>query len=115
MIDRQGDREVIHALRHHHSDISKPHHTLHYFYFNSKAHAKNLAAELQNLDCFNIRVEAAKTPFFKRLLGSQNWSCVAEKTLIPSEENVFANTDQFNTLASKYNGEYDGWEADIVH
>lgn len=114
MSERDGDREVLQSLAGHGSDLSKPHHTIHYLYFKSNDRAHAAAAELRALGYEILRVERAPAPLLKRLFGPKEFSCIAEAHAVPSEEAVFATTDRMNELAARHGGAYDGWEADIV-
>jgi hypothetical protein len=114
MIDREGDRQVLRQLALHGSDLSKPHHTTH-FYFKSQEAAHAVASKLKDEGCDEIRIEPAPlTGWWQRLFGPREWSCIAETHAVPSEKQVFATTDRYNRLASKHGGKYDGWEAGIV-
>jgi hypothetical protein len=114
MTDHEGDRRVLEALRRYGSDLSKPHHTIHYLYLKSERAACAVAAELQRDGYTKIDVHRAPTPWWKRLLGKSTWSCIAETHAIPSEQGVFATSDRMTALAASHGGIYDGWEAGIV-
>ena len=115
MNDREGDRQVLAALAQYGSDLSKPHHTIHYFYFPTEQAAQSVGAQLKAAG-FTVDVsQAPPTSFWKRLFGPKEWVCVAENQAVPSEAAVFATTDRFNMLAQQNGGRYDGWEAGIVN
>jgi hypothetical protein len=114
MSERDGDREVLRNLAGYGSDLSKPHHTVHYLYFKSEASAQAAAAELRAAGYDKVRVERAPAPLLKRLFGPKEFSCLAETHAVPSEEAVFETTDRLNELAARHGGHYDGWDAGIV-
>ncbi len=114
MASREGDRNVLAALASAGADLSQPAHTIPFLYFKSMDAAKSAAIELQNAGYQNLRVHRAPTKsLWKRLFGPQEYSCIAETHAVPSEESVFATTDQMNALARKFGGNYDGWEASV--
>jgi len=114
MSEQDGDREVLGNLARYGSDLSKPHHTVHYLYFKSEAGAQAAASELRTEGYENVRVEREPAPLLKRLFGPKEFSCLAETHAVPSEEAVFATTDRMNDLARRHGGMYDGWDAGIV-
>ena len=114
MIDRADDRDVLQHLVGYGSDLSRPHHTIHFLYFKSKAAAETAADELRAAGYENVRVDRAPTlSLWARLFAYKQFSCIAETHVVPSEAAVFATTDRMNALAAKHGGNYDGWEAGI--
>ena len=114
MVSREGDRRVLAALASHGSNLAMPAQTIHFLYFKSMDDAKSAARELQAAGYQNLRVDRAPTKsLWKRLFGPHEYSCIAETHFVPSEQRVFATTDQMNALADKFGGEYDGWEASV--
>ncbi len=115
MIDREGDMQVLEALKSAGSDLTKPAHTVHYLCFKSREDAQFAADELAAEGYVNICVDRAAAPssIWKRLFARPSYVCIAEKYMVPSEEEVFRTTDRMNSLAHKLGGEYDGWEASV--
>jgi hypothetical protein len=112
MINRDGDRQVLAAMASYGANLSKPAHTIHYLYFKSLDAANSAAEELRTAGYQNLDVHRAPvTSIWKRLFGPKEFSCVAETHAVPEESAVFATTDRMNSLAAKYGGVYDGWEA----
>ncbi len=112
--EREGDLKVLAAMRSHGSDMSKPAHTIHFFYFKTMDSANAAANELRVAGFENLRVERAPTTsIWQKLFGPRVFSCVAETHAVPEQSAVFATTDRMNGLAAKLGGEYDGWEASI--
>ncbi len=114
MIDHEGDRDVLKALADHGSDLSKPHHIVYWFYFPSRGAANAVATRLKQQGFEIQRISPAPGPWWKRIFGSGQWSCVMETHVVPTEETMFRNTDLFNAIAAEFDGEYDGWEAGLV-
>src|SRR5579884_2315147 len=76
--DRAGDREVLQNLRNYGSDLSKPHHTVHYLYFKSIDAAQAAGAELREAGYTNLRVHRAPTKsLWNKLFGPKEFSCIA--------------------------------------
>jgi hypothetical protein len=114
MINREGDQRVLEALASHGSDLTRPAHTVHYLYFPSLDAARSAADALQQAGYSGLRVHRAPTTsLWSRLFGPRLYSCIAETRAVPSESNVFAVSDQMNALASRFGGDYDGWEASV--
>jgi hypothetical protein len=114
MVSHDGDRRVLAALAAHGSDLTKPAHTIYFFYFKSIHAAKAAAGELERAGYKKLRVHPAPTKsLWKRLFGLRQFSCFAETHAVPSEAGVFATTDRMNALAKKFGGDYDGWEASV--
>lgn len=101
-------------MRSHGADLSKPAHTIHFLYFRTIDAANAAADELRASGFENLRVHRAPTPsLWKRLFGPREFSCIAETHAVPDESAVFATSDRLNSLAAKFGGKYDGWEASI--
>lgn len=114
MINPDGDRAVLTAMRNAGADLTKPAHTLHYLYFPSQSSAESAAAELRAADYNPVSTSrAAAQSFFDRLFGKAKYVCVAETRAVPYEPTVLKTSRHMNELAAKYGGEYDGWEASI--
>lgn len=111
MTDHAAERHVLAQAG---SDLSKPAHTLHYFYFKSMDAVTRAAAELQAAGYRLTRAEKAPpASFWQRIVGPRQYVCIAETHAVPAEAQVFATTDWMNALAAKTGGEYDGWEASV--
>jgi hypothetical protein len=114
MGSHEADLQVLAAMASHGANMTKPAHTIHYFYFKSKASAEAAAAALRAAGYENLQVHLSPAmSFWRRLFGPKEFSCIAETHAVPSQSAVFATTDRMNSLARKYGGDYDGWEASI--
>jgi hypothetical protein len=112
MIDRKLDRAVLRQLEAAGADLSLPTHTICYFYFPTEQAARTAAEELRR-EGWKTDVHPAPAPWWKRLLGRRDWSCVADRIDVLEEQSVFDRTDRFNALAARLGGEYDGFEAAV--
>lgn len=114
MPDRNGDRQLLAAMKSYGADLTKPAHTVHYLYFKSMESAGAAAAELQAAGYENLRVHRSPSKnFWQRLFGPREYSCIAETHAVPSESGVFATSDLMASMAEKFGGVYDGWEASV--
>ena len=114
MTDREGDRLVLADLAESGSDMNKPAHTIHFLCFKTIESAKSAAIDLEAEGFTNVRIERLPCEsVLKRLLRQNDFICVAETHAVPSEANVFAASDRMETVAQKYDGKYDGWEASV--
>jgi hypothetical protein len=59
-------------------------------------------------------VHPAPKPWWKRLFSRPEWSCVADKMMVPQQQAVFDQTDRFKEIANRFGGEYDGFEAAVM-
>jgi len=100
------DAAVIEQLRTAGSDLSKPHFVEFYLYVPTQAAAERVATRVRDMGCDVSRVDAAA-------LGP-GWLVLATKTLIPSESAMVELRRQFDLIVTAENGEYDGWETQVV-
>ena len=103
----QGDEAVVDALRKAGADLSQARDVLHYFYFPNEANAEDVAAEFRR-DGFSVR---DPLPIDDGTNSPNPWSVRATVNAIVSAAAAQESTCRFRTLAFRYNGEYDGWEA----
>ncbi len=93
------------------ADLSKPAHILFYLYFPDRKESKAAAAQLV---AEGYKAESARAPtdfLWQRLFGPKSYSCIAETRMVPSNSNLNSAIDRMEIIAMRYNGEYDGWEA----
>ncbi|MFW2381318.1 MAG: ribonuclease E inhibitor RraB [Acidimicrobiales bacterium] len=106
---KNKDLLVLKQLVDHGADLTAPRHVLHYMYFSDDQAARTAAAEITSPFSATITEAAVESsaPMSKWLM-----LCEAhDYTLSP--ENVRTDTDFFEALASRCNGDYDGWEASV--
>ena len=89
------------------ADLSQPRHVLHYLYFPDQDRA-GLAAEEAATRGFEVTVREPLPDY------PEQWTVVCERhDVVLDPEHVRDTTDSFETLASSYAGDYDGWEASV--
>jgi hypothetical protein len=111
--DREMDRAVLRNLEAAGADLRLPTHTIFYFYFPSEQVARSAGQELER-EGFRIDVHPAPAPWWKRLLGRREWSCLADRVLVLEQQAVFDRSDRFRSLAARLGGQYDGFEAAVT-
>jgi len=87
------------------ADLGKATDVVTYLYLPDEALAQEAGLELRSAG-FAVQVRpAAKGP---------TWLARANKDMIPTAANIQQMREQFEGLASRLGGEYDGWEAAIT-
>lgn len=97
--------EVLQQLARVGSDISRPHEFDFYVYFPSHAAAQK-AAEKARQSNFAVKV--------RRGASNDNWLCLATTTIVPETAALDAMADFFEQVAATFDGDFDGWEADVA-
>ena len=89
---RVSPRGAVHVIRH-------------YLYFATEQVGGEVAAELRRQ---GYAIE-------ERLGGDDiNWLVLATHQIIPSVESIASIREAMETLADRFDGEYDGWEAEAL-
>jgi regulator of RNase E activity RraB len=104
---KDGDQMVLSRLMEMGSDLSKPRHSIHYFYFEEEASADAAAAELKEIgfDAYTCELLEAS--------NGLKWPVKAEQMRAINEDVICALRGPLTELAKRHDGEYDGWEAQI--
>jgi len=76
----------------------------HYLYFANKANAEEVGEKLRSRD-FSVQVRKAA--------GEEDWFVFATKAPLKTVEQMEELRDEMEALAAQFDGEYDGWEAEI--
>jgi len=101
-----GDRRLIEYLRSHGANLELPRETRHWIYFSSREAAETAARRLAQA---GYSVDVAPSP---QKTGNE-WRVLATGMDVVKPA-TFAQVRQFmEELASRGEGEYDGWEASI--
>ena len=100
-----GDLKVIQQLQREGSDLTKAHSIDFFLYFPSEQAARS-AADGVRAAGFDAKVEPSSY--------DQNWLCLATKDLVPTHGALRGIRIQFEELASRLGGEYDGWHTRIL-
>jgi regulator of RNase E activity RraB len=101
-----ADGQVLAQLIEMGSDLSKPRHSVHYFYFDDEGGARAAAIEIERLDfVVNVgeRLDEGRQP--------QRWPVTAERRDVVNSEVITALRGPLAEIAQRHGGEYDGWEA----
>lgn len=99
------DRETLDAMKAHGADLSKPTEISFYLYFPAEDDAESAAAELRRSG-----YEAEVRP---PLPNFDEWLCYATREMLPSPEGIDNVRSELESLADKFGGDFDGWEAEI--
>lgn len=104
---QDGDHSVLTRLKEMGSDLSKPRHSIHYFYFEEETSAEAAAEELETMG-----FDAATCELLETSNGTM-WPVKAETISVINEDVIEALREPLTKLAERHGGEYDGWEAQI--
>jgi len=99
------DEQAIAQLKQAGSDLSKPHPVEFYLYLPTKESAENVGAALSSKR-FSVEVRPAA-------IGNM-WLCLAKRDMVPEASTLVSARRMLTELATKFGGEYDGWEAEVV-
>lgn len=102
---QDGDAQVIEQLRQAGSDLSKPHAIEFFLYLPNEAKAREASTQLQ--------AQGYETSVRQGATGSE-WLCLATKSMVPTHMALLRAREELGVLASRLEGEYDGWGAPIV-
>jgi len=97
--------EVLTQLWRDGSDTSKPHGFDFYLYLPTEAAARQAGERLKKSEYrVEIRPGARGT----------NWLCLSKRTLTPDTAPLAEIGSIFTQLAREFQGEFDGWESDVI-
>ncbi len=98
-------KEVVDQLREMGSDPGRPHNLDLYLYLPSEAAANAAAEKVGRLHFATEVVPGAK---------EGTWLCTAKIRIVPESAPLDGIGAYFEQVAYELNGDFDGWEADIV-
>ena len=91
----------------HGADLTQPRHVLYYLYFASSDLATKAADEARS-QSFGTTVKEPLPEYPDR------WSLTCEhRGVVLDTDMIRTNGDFFDSLAARFGGEYDGWEASV--
>jgi regulator of RNase E activity RraB len=99
------DQLVLVQLRNSGSNLSKPHKIEFFLYFPTHSVAERARLDIRDAG-FEVEVRKAAQ--------GDSWLCFTTKTMIPALAELHRIRQNFMTLASSMNGEYDGWGTQVV-
>ena len=99
------DAEVIEQLRLAGSDTSKPH-PIEFFLYFPTAKAADAVCDILRSQNFTASAQPSAS--------TSDFVCLATKSLIPTVEEMNRLTIEFNSLAARFDGEYDGWGSPVI-
>lgn len=99
------DAQVLAQLAKAGSDLSKPHDIEFFLYFPTEAAAKAAAAEIEGAGFHAVIDRAA---------NRQAWLLQLTRSMRPVEAELVRLRGEFEALAAKHAGMYDGWGSPVV-
>jgi hypothetical protein len=113
MHDHQGDDEILGMLKQLGVDFAKARELNFYFMFPSEADADNAAKLLaeKKLTSEKFKIDVA---WWKRLFAKPRWAVSVTHNMPLDETKIKKTTTLFQQIAAKCNGQYDGWEANVM-
>ena len=100
-----ADAQVLRQLKEAGSDLTKPHAVEFFLYLPTEIGARAAAEEL-TARSYDTKIDQAAT-------GDQ-WLCLATRSFVPTQEAIDATRAEFEALATRLAGEYDGWGTPVV-
>ena len=88
------------------SDVSSIHVLKHYLYFADESNSSKASQRLVKRGFQVINRPSA---------DGETWLVLASHIAVPTEERIGAIRADLEKLAEEHGGEYDGWEAEIIH
>lgn len=99
-----ADAAVIEQLRHFRVDLSRARDTAFFLYFPTERDAELAKAELV-MSGFDVDIHNSA--------DGSNWLCLATKKVVPGLTQLATIGSFLSELASRLDGQYDGWETGI--
>lgn len=99
-----SDEQVLGQLREAGSNLSKPHEINYWLYFPDEKAARAAAGALKAKGFSGLSVEE----------GKKEWRLKAIKVMVPTSKAVAETTALMESIAASNQGDYDGWETQVV-
>jgi hypothetical protein len=113
MHTHESDDVLFGMLKQLQIDFQRPREVNFYFVFKNQSKADGASRVLQqkkwSIDRFTI-----DPPWWKRLFAKPTWWISVTREMQLNENEVKAITTEFQKIAESFDGEYDGWEANVV-
>ncbi len=94
-------------------DFSKPREINFYFAFATESDAEHASRELAQRKFKSERIKI-DPPWWKRLFAKPQWSVSVSQEMSLDESKIKSITTIFQQIATTCNGQYDGWEANVM-
>jgi regulator of RNase E activity RraB len=102
------DKQTIKALRDAGSDLTRPHTLEHHFVTYERSKADAVLA-----DKLAVGYKVSKISSLKDETGKTYWYFDLIKAVVPTDQNIFAESLRMTTLEKKYGVLYDGWGCEV--
>ena len=107
----ERDAEILKILVREKADLSKARHSLFYLYFPTNDQASAARSEV-------LKLEIAKEKDFKAEVETSatgtDWLCLVQAEMVINATVISRLRSQFEAIAKRGQGEYDGWECAAV-
>src|SRR5262249_44821486 len=97
--------QVLNQLKKAGSNLSKPHNVEFFLYFSTEAAAEKAAKDVEAEGC-TVKVKPGA--------NNSGWLCFATRRMVPDHTELVRLRNQFNEIARRLDGEYDGWGTPVV-
>ncbi len=104
-LPEDGDHKVLEQMIARGTNLALPRHTVYYLYFENLEAARSAAQELSS------HGYEAKSGMPSQIPTRNIWPVIAEKIVVVNEASVTQDRVLLTSVAERYGGEYDGWEA----
>lgn len=113
MHTHEGDDMLLGIFKQLEIDFTKPREVNFYFVFPTESDAQNASKDLEKIDfaCEQFRYDP---PWWKRLFVKPNWTVSTTRQMAIDESEIKRLTTAFTSIATRHNGQYDGWEASVA-
>ena len=113
MHTHEGDDALLAIFKQLEVDFTKSREVNFYFVFPVESDAQKASKDLENID-FACDVLRYNPPWWKRLFVKPSWLVSTTRQMALDESEIKRLTTAFTSIATKHNGQYDGWEANVA-
>ena len=113
MHNHEGDDTLFEVFKQLEVDFKKPREVNFYFVFPTLECAQGAAEDLVKIE-FECELFRYDPPWWKRLFVRPSWSVSTTRQMPLDESEIKRLTTAFSSIASRHQGQYDGWEASVV-
>jgi hypothetical protein len=113
MHNHDGDDELLGVFKQLGVNLTKPREVNFYFVFPTEPQADSAQALLAQSKLQSEKIPL-DVPWWKRLFTKPEWMVSVTQTMPLDETKIKGATSLFQKIATKCNGRYDGWEANVM-